>query len=296
MSKRKSALVAWTPRFGLAAVAVVAACSPEGTTEVNVPQFNLIIDPSVDVPPPVPVKPGTVTVCKVGGSAEFTIDSLVPSGGSFVVNVADGQCVDVFTAVGNPDNQTMLITENLGAGESVDSIRIYAAFTGHEGTGSLRDTVLVRMPTVFGQSWLEGHASDTKVGCVVIFYNHQESPGTGTPGYWKNHPAAWPVDQITVGGVTYSREDAIGFMKDPVKGDKTFNMFEALVAAMLNVLIGNDASCIQGTIDDANDWLATYPLGSGVKASSEAWKVGEPLFSKLDAYNNGLLCAPHRES
>src|SRR2546426_2665735 len=26
-------------------------------------------------------------------------------------------------------------------------------------------------------------------------------PGTGTPGYWKNHPAAWPAGGITGGGV-----------------------------------------------------------------------------------------------
>ena len=30
-------------------------------------------------------------------------------------------------------------------------------------------------------------------------------PGTGTPGYWKNHPEAWPTGSITVGGVTYMK-------------------------------------------------------------------------------------------
>ena len=28
------------------------------------------------------------------------------------------------------------------------------------------------------------------------------SPGTGTPGYWMNHPDAWPVEGIVIGGVT----------------------------------------------------------------------------------------------
>ena len=27
------------------------------------------------------------------------------------------------------------------------------------------------------------------------------APGTGTPGYWKTHPEAWPVPGLTVGGV-----------------------------------------------------------------------------------------------
>ena len=35
--------------------------------------------------------------------------------------------------------------------------------------------------------------------------------------------------------------------------------------------------------------------GSAVAGSSAAWKVGEPLYLMLDAYNNGLLCAPHRD-
>ena len=117
-----------------------------------------------------------------------------------------------------------------------------------------------------------------------------------TPGYWKNHPEAWPVEVITIGGVDYSKAEAIGYMEDPVKGDKTFTMFPALVAAKLNVMAGNDDSCIADTIAAADDWMATYgPVGSGVEASSEAWEVGEPLYETLDAYNNGYLCAPSRD-
>ena len=29
--------------------------------------------------------------------------------------------------------------------------------------------------------------------------------------------------------------------------------------------------------------------------ASAAWAAGEPLHQTLDAYNNGLLCAPHRK-
>lgn len=125
------------------------------------------------------------------------------------------------------------------------------------------------------------------------------SPGTGTPGYWKNHPEAWPVDVITIGGVPYTREEAISIMKmKKVKGDKTHDMFNQLVAAKLNVLIGNDPSCIADTISGADSWMATYgPVGSGVAAGGDEspWRVGEPLHSMLDQYNNGELCAPHRD-
>jgi hypothetical protein len=121
------------------------------------------------------------------------------------------------------------------------------------------------------------------------------NPGTGTPGYWKNHPDAWPVTTITVGGVPYTRDQAIVWL-GKVGKDKTTTMFSSLVPAMLNVMIDNDGTCINDTIAQANAWMAAYgPVGSGVPASSYAWTLGEPLHQAMDAYNNGLLCAPHRK-
>ena len=120
-------------------------------------------------------------------------------------------------------------------------------------------------------------------------------PGTGTPGYWKNHPEAWPVNSITIGGVAYSKADAIKIMSLP-DGNKLITMFRSLVAAKLNVLMGNESSCIASTITAADAWMAKYgPMSKTVKASSTAWKEGEPLYYKLDKYNNGLMCAPHRD-
>jgi hypothetical protein len=51
---------------------------------------------------------------------------------------------------------------------------------------------------------------------------------------------------------------------------------------------------VADTLAAASNWLDTYEPGSKVKASSAAWKMGEPLYLTLDAYNNGVLCAPHR--
>ena len=120
--------------------------------------------------------------------------------------------------------------------------------------------------------------------------------GTGTQGYWKNHLEAWPLDPITVGGVTRSAADAANLMRRPPKGDKTWSMYRQLTAAVLNVANGTDDSCIAGVIADADQWLIDNPLGSGVKAGSSAWKdSGDALHETLDAYNNGELCAPHRD-
>lgn len=116
---------------------------------------------------------------------------------------------------------------------------------------------------------------------------------TGTPGYWINHPEAWPVDSISIGGTTYTKSQAIELMKMPVKGDKTLTLFPALVSAKLNFLNGANDSCISATITAADAWMAAYSVTSKVLASSDAWKAGEPLYLRLDSYNNGRLCAPH---
>jgi len=122
--------------------------------------------------------------------------------------------------------------------------------------------------------------------------------GTGTPGYWKNHPEAWPVDQILIGGRLYTKEEAITFMNMPDSHDKTITMFSALVSAKLNVLIGNDDSCIADTITNADLWMVDHPVDSEVRAGGSAspWRIGEPLCTMLNSYNNGLLpCAQHRD-
>jgi hypothetical protein len=116
-----------------------------------------------------------------------------------------------------------------------------------------------------------------------------DGPGTRTPGYWKNHPDAWPVATITIGGVTYTKAEALALMIET--GDRTYTMFSHLLAAKLNIAAGTPSGCIAATVEAADIWLAAFPLGSGVSGNSAAWKTAEPWKNQLDAYNNGKLCA-----
>jgi SdrD B-like domain len=160
-------------------------------------------------------------------------------------------------------------------------------------------------PTKDSDGQLDGYGNSVATNVQVVGLDNPDTdfgfttaqvsnPGTGTPGYWKNHPEAWPVPTVTVGGVTYTVDQAIAILKKVGK-DKTTTMFSSLVPAMLNVAIGNDPSCVSDAIAAAQGWLTTYALGSGVAGSSAAWAVGEPTHQHLDAYNNGRLCAPHRQ-
>jgi hypothetical protein len=119
-------------------------------------------------------------------------------------------------------------------------------------------------------------------------------PGTGTIGYWKTHPEAWPVSTITIGGVTYTRDQAIVLLGTPSRGDKSIDLFKQLVATKLNLITGNNPTCIYSTVTSADAWMAAHPPGSNVSSSSAAWTQASPWHTQLDGYNNGQLCAPHR--
>jgi hypothetical protein len=116
---------------------------------------------------------------------------------------------------------------------------------------------------------------------------------TATKGYWKNHPEAWPVSSLVIGGQTRDKATLLAWLA--AEGTDNFNILASqLVASMLNVANDAEDDCISATIASANTWIQTYeasrPIGSGA-----AWTIGQPLAARLDDYNNGQLCAPHRD-
>lgn len=119
-------------------------------------------------------------------------------------------------------------------------------------------------------------------------------PGTGTIGYWKNHPADWPAncDLTLAGSSTDPKVFAMNVLESPVRGDKTVSMAKQLVAAKLNVCAGNESSCVNQTILDAGNWLSTY---GPVFNRQRSWYEGDDIHETLEDYNSGKLCAPHRD-
>jgi hypothetical protein len=120
----------------------------------------------------------------------------------------------------------------------------------------------------------------------------------GTPGFYQKAEHWGDITEVEIGGIIYTRHETIELLKSPVKGDKTITMIKAFLAAKLNQMHGCEDECIADTIAEADAWMALHPIGSEVKASSDAWQCGcgkeggECLHCRLDAYNNGELCAP----
>jgi hypothetical protein len=95
--------------------------------------------------------------------------------------------------------------------------------------------------------------------------------------------------------MTYTKAQAIAIMNQSTSKDMTYQLAAHLIAAKLNVGCSrSNATCISSAITAADNFLCAHPVGSGVKATSSAWKGISPTFDTLVKYNEGKLCAPAR--
>ena len=160
----------------------------------------------------------------------------------------------------------------------------------------MKKTLMIMLVLMFGISFMGISSSIAGDDCGC------PPPGVGSPGYWMNHPDAWPLDYIVIcpNGdddleVGYTRDEAIELMEAATRGDKWLTLFPAYVAAELNIALGNPRpeDCCRFEV---RDWLCANL--DGVRANSEAWQGdGEDFYFCLDAYNNGYQDgAPSRDA
>lgn len=149
-----------------------------------------------------------------------------------------------------------------------------------------------------GKEYLE-KANDGN--CPLRRDHDRLQPGAGTPKFWKQHKDLWPLRSLFIGHKQFSQEQALAHMNQAggddsavsaAAGDMTYEMFSAAVAGQLNVGAGNDATCIDQTLDAVDDWLAANPVGSGVGETDAAWQEATSLYATVTDYNLGQLCAP----
>jgi hypothetical protein len=121
--------------------------------------------------------------------------------------------------------------------------------------------------------------------------------GTGctyTQGYWKNHAYGkgkkepWPVDSITLGTQTYTKEQILAIWDMPVTGNATINLAHQLFAAKLNLYneasLGTNAG-ILAYVAQAEALIANRRLPFTVDPATGAQMIA--VKTVLDQYNNG---------
>jgi hypothetical protein len=115
---------------------------------------------------------------------------------------------------------------------------------------------------------------------------------TFTQGYWKNHPSAWPATSLTLGTVTYTKDQLLQILGQPARGNGLVILCHQLIAAKLNILQGADPSSVNGTIAAADaliGGLICPPIGGGYLDPATV----DDMAQALDSFNNGTLGVPH---
>lgn len=113
------------------------------------------------------------------------------------------------------------------------------------------------------------------------------------PNYWARNTGAWCLTSIQLGCITYTQSEAVAIIRHDSSHDKTYTLAKQLIAAKLNIACQNtNSSCVTNYIAAADSWLCSHPIGSGVLASSSAWKMISKVNTALEKYNAGTLCAP----
>lgn len=115
------------------------------------------------------------------------------------------------------------------------------------------------------------------------------SPCPLSPGYWKNHPNAWPVTSLTLGSATYTQAQLLTILNSPSRGDASVIVASQLIAALLNIAHGSDPAPIASTVAHAQTLLTGCIIPCGVKPASAQGQLMTADAALLDRYNNGLL-------
>jgi hypothetical protein len=144
-------------------------------------------------------------------------------------------------------------------------------------------------------------ATDNATGTTAeCCFNVTVTTGNACPqslGFWKSHPADWPLTSITLGEVTYDQSQLLAILNSPTKNDASLILARQLIAAILNTANGSDPSPICDVLEQAQELLSGFggSLPYGVKPSSPEGQQMVELAATLEQYNTGALtpgCAP----
>ena len=103
-------------------------------------------------------------------------------------------------------------------------------------------------------------------------------------GYWKTHPASWPVSSLLLGTVSYTKTQLLSILNKPAGGNGLIILCHQLIATKLNIANGADPVLISASVSAADTQIGSKvcpPVGSGTLTPSSV----EHLSDKLDDWN-----------
>lgn len=206
--------------------------------------------------------------------------------------------------------------------DGVDDVNALAAATAASTGDILISAVLVDNGSVLSPAHplgVEDEVMSTYAATTGGVYTKVPVDGTGTAdainaiiatcgasanecplsqGYWKNHPEAWPVEELMIGGTLYSKTDLLAVLNTPPsKGNAVLILAHQLIATELNIANGSDSSVISSARADAQSLLTGLNLlTASVRTNTATGKQMTSVAGMLDDYNNRYLTPDCEES
>jgi hypothetical protein len=79
------------------------------------------------------------------------------------------------------------------------------------------------------------------------------------PGYWKNHPSAWPATSLILGNQSYTQSELLSLLNTSTNSDASLVLAQHLIASKLDILNFSDPAPASRSIANADGLLAQYP-------------------------------------
>ena len=100
-------------------------------------------------------------------------------------------------------------------------------------------------------------------------------------GYWKTHPEAWPVSNLRLGNVIYTKSQLLAIWNTPAAGNGLLSLAHQLMAAKLNLMAGAQAPASIFNSVSATDALIgsriVPPVGSGFLSPAQTSGLTDTL-------------------
>lgn len=106
--------------------------------------------------------------------------------------------------------------------------------------------------------------------------------------YWRSHPEAWPVTELSIGCQTYSKEELVTLLAKRARGQVGLSLVHQLIAEKLNVANGSDPQPITPASDRADTLLCKQGGRLPSSAGSDPLLTRESMIqatAKLRSYN-----------
>jgi hypothetical protein len=223
--------------------------------------------------------PGSVTL---GTSGATLSDSAVLSGGFFetgsITFTLTGPGGFSFTQTDTVNgNGTYTASDALTAGAATGTYTWSATYSGNDNNLTAVD---------------QGGAAEQ-----TVVTPPQVLSGALTPGFWKNHPNAWPVTSLTIGGMSFSETQLLTLLTTSRTGDAVLILAYQLIAAELNIAAHNvvPSTMTLTVIMDANNLLSSNHINilpgqhNPVSPSSTLGAKMVNFASYLNDFNNRLI-------